>query len=272
VSITVIIPARNEQENISDSINSLLDQTVKPSKIIIVLDRCTDDSEKIVDDLIKNNKEIIKVVKNSTKYKKTFMKAFLIAESINAGLENAKPFPEFIMIVNADSVFSRDYIKEALKILDEDKKCGIVGYAHYANISGSGYVVRSDILKKIGSQIKECAAEDTYLQFSVLGLGYSIKKIKDSSMTLLRERGGGSIMDRVKYAFSKGYASYTLGYSLGYEIMRSGYWILKGNFSSIALIFGFIYAYVKRAEKLDIVDSDTVKRWQKDRINSIFQR
>jgi len=54
VSITVIIPARNEQENISDSINSLLDQTVKPSKIIIVLDRCTDDSEKIVDDLIKN--------------------------------------------------------------------------------------------------------------------------------------------------------------------------------------------------------------------------
>ena len=91
-------------------------------------------------------------------------------------------------------------------------------------------------------------------------------------MTLLRERGGGSIMDRVKYAFSKGYASYTLGYSLGYEIMRSGYWILKGNFSSIALIFGFIYAYVKRAEKLDIVDSDTVKRWQKDRINSIFQR
>jgi len=118
VSITVIIPARNEQENIADSINSLLDQTVKPSKIIIVLDRCTDDSEKIVDDLIKNNKEIIKVVKNSTKYKKTFMKAFLIAESINVGLENAKPFSEFIMIVNADSVFSRDYIKEALKILD----------------------------------------------------------------------------------------------------------------------------------------------------------
>ena len=66
MSITVIIPARNEQENISDSINSLLDQTVKPSKIIIVLDRCTDDSEKIVDDLIKNNKEIIKVVKNLT--------------------------------------------------------------------------------------------------------------------------------------------------------------------------------------------------------------
>ncbi len=138
MSITVIIPARNEQENIADSINSLLDQTVKPSKIIIVLDRCIDDSEKIVDDLIKNNKEIIKVVKNSTKYKKTFMKAFLIAESINAGLENAKPFPDFVMIVNADSVFSRGYIKEALKILDEDKKCGMVGYAHYSNISGSG--------------------------------------------------------------------------------------------------------------------------------------
>jgi len=272
MSVTVIIPARNEEKNISDSVNSLLNQTTKPPKIIIVLDRCTDNTEKVVNELMKNNKEIVKIVKDSTEYKKTFMKAFLIAESINVGLENAKPFPEFIMIVNADSVFSRDYIKESLKILDEDEKCGIVGYAHYSNISGSGYTIRSNILKKIGNQIKECAAEDTYLQFLVLELGYSIKKIKDSSMTLLRDRGEGSVSDRIKYAFSKGYASYTLGYSLGYEIMRSAYWICKGKFSSFAIIVGFFYAYTKKTKKLDIANSGVIKKWQRERYDSIFSK
>ena len=272
MSVAVIIPARNEEKNILDSVNSLLNQTIKPLKIIVVLDRCTDNTEKIVNELMKNNKEIIKIVKDSTKYEKTFMKAFLIAESINLGLENAKPFVKFIMIVNADSVFSQDYIKESLKILDEDEKCGMVGYAHFSNISGSGYIIRSDILKKIGNQIKECAAEDTYLQFSVLELGYSIKKIKDSSMTLLRDRGEGSIMGRIKYEFGKGFASYTLGYSFGYEMTRSAYWVCKGKFSSFAIIFGFLYAYTKKIEKLKIANSDVVKKWQKERYNSIFHK
>jgi len=272
MSITIIIPTRNEEKNIFESVNSILKQSKKPSKIIIVLDRCTDNTEKIVNDLIKNNQEIVKIVKNSTKYKKTFMKAFLIAESINLGLEKANPMTEFIMIANADSVYSENYINESLKILKEDKNCGMVGYAHYSNISGSGYVIRNEILKKIGNQIVECAAEDTYLQFLILDLGYSIRKIKDSSMILLRDRGEGSFAERIKYAFSKGYASYTLGNSLGFVIARSFFWIVKGKFSSIAIIFGFLYAFIKKIKKLDIANSEVVKNWQKGRYNSIFHK
>jgi len=272
VSITIIIPTRNEEKNIFDSVNSILNQTKKPSKIIIVLDRCTDNTEKIVNELMKNNQEIVKIVKKSTKYEKTFMKAFLIAESINLGLENVNPKTEFIMIANADSVYSENYISESLKILEEDNQCGMVGYAHYSNISGSGYIIRNEILKKIGNQIVECAAEDTYLQFLTLDLGYSIRKIKDSSMTLLRDRGEGSLADRIKYAFSKGYASYTLGNSFGFVMARSLFWVIKGKFSSFAIIFGFLYAFTKKIKKLDIANSDVVKNWQKGRYNSIFHK
>ncbi len=76
MSVTVIIPTRNEEKNIFDSVNSLLNQSIIPSKIIVVLDRCTDNTEKIVNELMKNNKGIVKIVKDSTKYEKTFMKAF----------------------------------------------------------------------------------------------------------------------------------------------------------------------------------------------------
>ncbi|AJM91319.1 glycosyltransferase [Nitrosopumilus piranensis] len=267
MEVTVIVPAKNEEKNIFHSIKSLLDQTIKPLKIIIVLDRCTDNTEKIVDELINKNKGIIKIIKKSTKYPKTIIKAYCIAETINVGLEKAKPFSEFIMIANADSIFSKDYLKECLNIFTNDEKCGMVGFAHYSNISGSGYLIRSSILPNLNNQIKECAAEDTYIQFSVLNLGYSIKNLKKSTVTLLRERGGNSIFERIKYSFSKGYASYTLGYSFGYELVRTIYWILKGNFSSFAIILGFTYALLKKIEKLDIASTDIVKQWQKKRIN-----
>ena len=268
MSVTVIIPARNEEKNISDSVKSLLNQTAKPPKIIIVLDRCTDNTEKVVDELISTNKEISKVIKKSTKYPKTFMKAYLIAETINVGLEKAKPFSEFIMIANADSIFSKDYLKECLEIFANDEKCGMVGFAHYSNISGSGYLIRGSILPNLNNQIKECAAEDTYVQFSVLNLGYTIKNLKKSTVTLLRERGGTSVPERIKYSFSKGYASYTLGYSFSYELARSVYWMRKGNFSSFAIILGFTYAQLKKVEKLDIATTDIVKQWQKKRMDS----
>ena len=104
-TITVIFPARNEENNIEKSLKSILNQNVKPSKIIIVLDRCTDGTENIVTDFIIKHKEIEMVIKNNTKYPKTFMKGFLVAETINEGLKKIKQFPEFIMIPNSDSIY-----------------------------------------------------------------------------------------------------------------------------------------------------------------------
>ncbi len=92
--------------------------------------------------------------------------------------------------------------------------------------------------------------------------------MKKSTVTLLRERGGSSFSERIKYSFSKGYASYTLGYSFSYELARSTYWMLKGNFSSFAIILGFTYALLKKVEKLDIASTDIVKQWQKKRMDS----
>ena len=270
MSIFVIVPARNEEKNIADSLKSILDQTVMPSKIIVVLDRCTDKTEDIVTDLSKAHEEIVKIIKSDTKYQNTFMKGFVVAETVNKGLESIESFPEFLLIANADSVYSKNYIESALNIFDKDAKCGLAGYSHYSNISGSGYVIRSNVLARLGNRLKECAAEDTYLQFSVLNQGYTIKPIENVEVKLLRERGKGSITDRIRYAFAKGYASYTLGYSFGFEILRTGYWILKGRFSHIGIIFGFLYAIFTKPEKLDISYTSIPKKWQKNRIDDVF--
>ena len=270
MSIFVIVPARNEEKNITNSLNSILDQTIKPLKIIVVLDRCTDNTEDVVSKLSKQHKEIVKIVKSVTKYQNNFMKGFLVAETVNKGLESIGSFPEFLMVANADSVYSKNYIESALSIFDKDAKCGLAGYSHFSNISGSGYVIRSNVLARLGNRLKECAAEDTYLQFSVLNQGYTIKPIWNAEAKLLRERGEGKVTDRIRYAFAKGYASYTLGHSFGFEILRTGYWILKGRLSHIGIVFGFLYAIFTKPEKLDIAYTPIPKQWQKNRLGDVF--
>jgi len=269
VSITVIIPAHNEEETIRQTIESLLSQNIKPDRIVVVLDRCSDETEKIVDELSQTHNEITKIVKKTTKYEHTFMKAFVIAETINVAL-NLKNFSDFIMIANADSIYSKNYIEESLKILNEDKNCGLVGYSDYFAISGSGYIFRTKLLEKLENQLVECAAEDTYLQFAIMNQGFSIKPLSNVTIDFLRERGKGRLIDRLKYSFTKGFASYTLGYSFGFEFLRTFYWIVKGKFSSITIIFGFLYAILKREKKLDIAYTDIPKKWQKKRLRSIF--
>jgi hypothetical protein len=243
---------------------------LKPSQIIVVLDRCTDKTEEVVDGLISKYEKVSKVIKTSTRYKNTLMKGFIIAETVNVGLDNARPFSDFIMVANADSVYSSNYLEEAMRIFSEDPKCGMVGYSHYSSISGSGYLLRSLILYKLGNRIKECSAEDTYLQLAAMNFGYSIRSITTASVTLLRERGEGGLATRLKYAFAKGHAAYTLGYSPLYQFGRAMYWIGKGKFSYVAIIFGFIYAWSKKVEKLDIAFTGEVDKWQKNRIRSLF--
>jgi len=270
VSITVVLPARNEEMTISRTLESLINQSIVPKEIIVVLDRCTDKTESVIDEMIKSHIIITKIVKDSTKYEKSFMKGFRVAETVNLGLGSLNSFSDFIMIANGDSVYSKNYFEEALKTFESDQMCGLVGYSHYATISGSGYVVRSKILKQMEYRLKECAAEDTYLQFKVLNLGYSIKSLTNVNVKLLRDRGEGTFSSRIKYMFAKGYASYTLGYSFGYEILRTGYWILKGKLSSVGIIFGFIYGVMTKAKKLDIANTDVPKKWQKERLRSVF--
>ncbi|MDN5338814.1 MAG: 4,4-diaponeurosporenoate glycosyltransferase [Thermotogaceae bacterium] len=57
-SLSVIIPARNEEFNISKILNLLLQQTIHLDEIIIVNDNSTDNTETIVREYIKSNKNI----------------------------------------------------------------------------------------------------------------------------------------------------------------------------------------------------------------------
>ena len=45
--MVVLIPAHNEQASIGNMLNALLAQTRVPDRIVVIADRCTDETEQI---------------------------------------------------------------------------------------------------------------------------------------------------------------------------------------------------------------------------------
>lgn len=111
-SISIIIPAYNEEKDIGDCIKSLQNQSFKDFEIIVVDDGSTDKTREVV---------------------KSFKEAKLIQGehkgpgfSRNLGAKQAKG--KILIFVDADMTFDKDYLKNLVKPIQKNKK--IIGTIH----------------------------------------------------------------------------------------------------------------------------------------------
>lgn len=121
VTVTVLIPAHNEAQNIANTITSLRDQHDPPERIIVVADNCTDDTEQIATDL---GVEVFRTVDNTKKK----------AGGLNQKL--AEILPELgendtVMIMDADTVLDQGYMAEAKRRFTADRALMAVGGLFY---------------------------------------------------------------------------------------------------------------------------------------------
>lgn len=118
-TISILIPARNEERYIKQSVESVLaakwpKQKGKATKQIIVInDSSIDNTKDILTDLQKEHKELI-ILTNKKHSGKSF--------SLNAGLKKATG--EIIAVVDGDSYIQRDALIELKKELEKDKVAG----------------------------------------------------------------------------------------------------------------------------------------------------
>jgi len=111
-SISVLVPAWNEEETIKDTIEAIFFSTYPIEELIVINDGSTDSTAKIVEKLQKKypNLKLLNK-KNSGK-----------ADSLNQGIKIAKG--ELIAVVDADSYPDRDSFEKLVGFFD-DKKTGV---------------------------------------------------------------------------------------------------------------------------------------------------
>ncbi len=118
--VCVIIPARNEAEQIGHTLESLVTQTKKPLRIIVVINNCTDGGATAQKAASFSEVEVLEMASNP----------FLKAGALNAGvkklLEGHHALPEFLLTMDADTIPDPDFLMATTNVLWHRPEVGAV--------------------------------------------------------------------------------------------------------------------------------------------------
>jgi poly-beta-1,6-N-acetyl-D-glucosamine synthase len=117
VTVTVLIPAHNEEELVGATIDSLMLQDRKPERVIVIADNCTDRTIEIARS---RGVEVFESVDN--RQKKAGALNQVLAQLLPGMGEN-----DTVMIMDADTVLRQGFIKSAVQHFVRDRGLSAVG-------------------------------------------------------------------------------------------------------------------------------------------------
>jgi biofilm PGA synthesis N-glycosyltransferase PgaC len=129
VTITVLIPAHNEEACISDTLASLQSQSVPPARIVVVADNCTDGTVRLAREA---GVDVFETVDN--RHKK--------AGGLNQALREVLPAlgdNDCVMVMDADTTLDAGFLEGATRRLTDDRALMAVGGLFYGE-QGSGLI------------------------------------------------------------------------------------------------------------------------------------
>jgi glycosyltransferase involved in cell wall biosynthesis len=227
--------AHNEEKYIKRALESIFLQTVKPEKVVLILDRCTDMTGEIA------KRFPIEIVEKKDK-------SWNNSYAENLEIARQRIDSKFYAIVDADVVLERNYFEVLLSEIKDDDACiggkivtksrtfigrllSIWEKTYVLSPSrrprGCALLIRKTVLDEIGG-FADVPAPDTYLQDMALKLGYEVKITPRSKAYHIREV---TLKKAVKAQFSAGIARY---------IQRKG--IVKTFLHSIFRLRPFVFA------------------------------
>jgi glycosyltransferase involved in cell wall biosynthesis len=280
LKIYIVIPAHNEEEHIAKTIESLVNQQLKPSQVVVVNDNSTDRTAEIIDDFIQQHSWIRQV------YKKSLQEHLPGAKIIDAFYEGYELLDEDYDIIckyDADMVFDSNYLLKLSKHFKENKRLGMAAGQCYIrkggqwilenlnnddHIRGSLKAYRKDCFKEIG-QIAKSIGWDTLDELMAQYYGWDLKV--DASLKVKHLKSTGFKYSRGA-ARLQGVATYRmrLGLILTLIIGLKRAWVRGETRVFFSYIKGFLEA--KRKAIPFIVDPKQGGFIRNLRWKGIFQR
>ena len=124
MKVSIIIPVYNEQDFIKKSIESIINQTTKPHKVIYVNDSSTDKSRSIIEEFSEKYKWIDLVDHES---KKQHVPGSKVVDAFNFGLKNLNINYDIICKFDADIILPNNYLESLINIFSKNNNVGIAG-------------------------------------------------------------------------------------------------------------------------------------------------
>ncbi|MBP7396975.1 MAG: glycosyltransferase family 2 protein [Flavobacterium sp.] len=216
----IVIPSYNEEALIGLTLQSLISQTVLPSKIVVVNDNSTDRTAEVVLEFAKNNPYISLVNKSS---ENIHLPGSKVIQAFEKGFETLDDNYDLIVKIDADLIFPTNYFETIIKHFQSDERIGMVGGFCYIekngewilenltdkdHIRGALKAYRKETFQQIGG-LKPAMGWDTVDE--LLCKFYNWKVVTDESLHVKHLKPTGASYNKAA-RYKQGEAFYSLGY------------------------------------------------------------
>ena len=260
-SYAVITPARNEGSLIEGTIRSMVAQTLKPIRWVIVSDGSTDGTDEIVLKYASEH-DWIRLVRLPERKERHFaakVKAF------EAGYAEVKGLPyRFIASLDADITFAEGYFAFLLSKLEADPRLGLVGtpfeeagrsydyrYVSIEHVSGACQLFRRECFEEIGGYVPmRGGGVDHVAVLSARMKGWQTRTFTEMVCHHHRKQGTASHgLLRAKYRVGK--LDYALGGHPLWELFRAAYQITQPPriLGGMMICAGYFWSCIRREQR-----------------------
>lgn len=216
----IVIPSHNEEKYIAATLQSLIEQTVLPKKLVVVNDNSTDNTAGIVLAFAEKNPWITLVNKSS---EAIHLPGSKVIHAFEKGLETLDENYDFIVKADADLIFPNNYFETIIKHFESDPTIGMAGGFAYIeknsgwilenltdkdHIRGAFKAYRKECFQQIGG-LKPAMGWDTVDE--LLCKFYNWKVITDESLKVKHLKPTGAKYNK-EARYKQGEAFYSLGY------------------------------------------------------------
>ncbi len=258
----IITPARNEAQFIELTLKSVVAQTLRPMRWVVVSDGSTDGTDEVVQTYA-NIHPWIDLVQLPVRRERDFAGK---VRAFNAGLSRIKDVSyEFIVSLDGDISFDPEYFSFLLDKLSGDSQLGLVGtpfretsgqvydyrFVSIEHVSGACQVFRRACFEAIGGYVPvKGGSIDHIAVISARMKGWKTRTFIEK--TCLHHRGMGTAQRGALTAkFNLGLKDYNIGNHPVWEVFRVGYQMTRPPFciGGMVLGAGYLYSALRRIDR-----------------------
>jgi glycosyltransferase involved in cell wall biosynthesis len=235
MNYSIIIPAHNEEKFIALTLQSIVSQTVLPSKVVVVNDNSTDKTAEIVTTFSQKHAFFSLVNKTS---EAIHLPGSKVIQAFQKGFETLDDNFDIIVKLDGDLILPNNYFETIINHFKSDDKIGMVGGFAYIkqnhtwilenltdkdHIRGAFKAYRKVTFKQIGG-LQPAMGWDTVDE--LLCKFYNWKVVTDESLHVKHLKPTGANYNKTA-RYKQGEAFYTLGY---------GFWITSIASAKLAMM------------------------------------
>lgn len=277
----IVTPARDEEENIGNTIECMVAQTNRPTEWIIVNDGSTDRTGEILDSAATEHDWIRVIHRPNRGFRKA---GGGVMEAVYEGYDALETKDwEFLVKLDGDLYFEPEYFEHCFGEFAKDPKLGVGGGVIYHIFDGVEEVEKHPMFHVRGATKiyrRECWNDihplvvapgwDTMDEVKANMKNWGTRSFPD--IRLRQYRFTGNADGQFKTFIKNGRANYITGYHPIFMLLKCCARIFRKPYvvASVGLFYGFFRGYVRREAQIE--DRELIRYLRKQQMQRLFFR